>query len=86
MIGKMLLAKSGAQWRGLRRGYHIAGRSWFRRFWLALFIWAILLGSGLGFLWESANIFLHLTSGESMKVKTIGKFRAWNLLHPKEER
>ena len=36
--------------------------------------------------WESANIFLHLTSGESLKVKTVTKWQGWWKVHPKEER
>jgi len=83
MIGKLVLAKSGSQWRGLRRGYRIAGRSFLRRFYLALFIWCLLIGSGIGFLGESDNIFLHLTSGESMKVKVISKWPGYFRVHPK---
>ena len=84
MIGPHLLAKSAAWWRGFRKAHRVLGRSWFRRFWWALFIWCLLLGSGIGFLWESANIFMHLTTGESMKVKVITKWAGWFIVHPKD--
>ena len=86
MIGKLALAKSLGWIAGYRRAHVHLGRSWLRRFWWALFIWAILLGSGIGFLWESANIFLHLTTGESMKVKIIPKWTGYWKVHQKEER
>lgn len=72
--------------RSYRHAHRVLGRSWLRRFFLALFIWALLLGSGIGFLWESVNIFEHMVTGESVKVRTIGKWAAWNLLHKKEGR
>jgi hypothetical protein len=86
MLGKLLLAKSGAYWRGIRRGHHLAGRPFHRRFFWALLIWCCLIGSGIGFLWESANIFLHMTTGESLKVKTIAKWTGYWRVFPKEER
>ena len=86
MIGKIALAKSLGWIAGYRRAHRVLGRSLLRRFFVALFIWCLLVGSGIGFLWESANIFLHLTSGESMKVKVISKWAGWWRVHPKEER
>ena len=86
MIGKIALAKSLGWIAGYRRAHRVLGRSLLRRFFVALFIWCLLVGSGIGFLWESANIFLHLTSGESLKVKTITKWQGWFRVHPKEER
>ena len=83
MIGPTLLARSSAWWRGFRQAHRVLVRSWFRRYFLALLIWCILIGSGIGFLWESANIFMHLTSGESLKVKTIGKWPGYFRVHPK---
>ena len=85
VTGSHLIAKSDAWIRGWKRAHRVLGRSLFRRFFLALLIWCVLIGSGIGFLWESANIFLHLTSGESMKVKTIAKWTGWWRVHPKEE-
>ena len=62
------------------------GRSFLRRYFWALLIWASLVGSGIGFLWESANIFLHLTTGESLKIKAIGKWASWNRIYKPEGR
>ena len=86
MIGPYWLAKSYWHIRGFRHAHRVLGRSWFRRFFIALFIWCLLIGSGIGFLWESANIFLHLTTGESIKVKVISKWAGWWRVHPKEEK
>ena len=86
MIGKIALAKSLGWIAGYRRAHVHLGRSWLRRFFLALLIWCALIGSGIGFLWESANIFLHLTTGESLKIKTIGKWAAWNRIYKPEGR
>ena len=83
MIGKIALAKSLGWIAGYRRAHRVLGRSLLRRFFVALFIWCLLVGSGIGFLWESANIFLHLTSGESMKVKVISKWPGYFRVHPK---
>jgi hypothetical protein len=83
VTGRLLLAKSYYWIRGFHYSNRVAGRSWFRRFFLALLIWCVLLGSGIGFLWESANIFLHMTTGESMKVKTIAKWAGWWRVHEK---
>jgi hypothetical protein len=83
VTGVMILAKSAAWIKGWKKAHTTLQRSWFRRFFVALFIWCVLVGSGIGFLWESANIFMHLTSGESLKVKTVTKWQGYFRIHPR---
>jgi hypothetical protein len=60
---------------------------------VALFVWVVLMGSGLGFLWASVSVYgqslehlLALTASDQSEVKVITKYAAWNLLYPQRER
>lgn len=82
MIGPALLSISSAWLRGFNAGYRRAGHSLFRRLFLALFVWAVLLGSGIGFLWSSAEVFFRLAADEEITTKTVvSKVRAWNTVY-----
>jgi hypothetical protein len=83
MIGPALLSTSTAWVHGLNTGYRLCGRSLFRRFFLALFVWVVLVGSGLGFLWGSADLFSRLATGEEITKTVVSKWQAWHLVHPK---
>jgi len=84
MIGPGLLSASAAWMHGLNAGYRMAGRSLFRRFFLALFVWAVLLGSGLGFVWGSADLFSRLATGEEITKRVVDKWQAWHAVHKPE--
>ncbi len=83
MIGSALVSLSGAWLRGLNSGYRMAGRSLFRRFFLALFVWVLLMGSGVGFLWSAADVFSRLATGEEVTKTVMGKWQAWHIVNPK---
>jgi hypothetical protein len=74
----MILVTSAAYIAGMRHGMRLCGRSLFRRVWLALFIWCLLVGSGVGFLWAAAEHFTQLVSGESIRVAIIHKWSGWH--------
>jgi len=84
MIGPGMLSLSAAWLHGMNAGYRLAGRSLFRRFFLALLVWVVLMGSGVGFLWGSADLFSRLATGEEVTKTVIGKIRAWNAAYKPE--
>jgi hypothetical protein len=83
MIGPFALSCSRAYMAGMQRGYRLCSRSLVRRFFLALFVWVLLLGSGLGFVWGSADLFSRLATGEEITKTVVSKWQAWHLVHPK---
>jgi hypothetical protein len=90
MTGREFLVASGALLRGVRIGYRLAGRSFLRRFFIAFLVWAILIGSGIGFLWVSISVYAlgieHLlalhASDDAPNVRIVTKYAAWSLLYP----
>lgn len=66
---------------GMIRGYRLAGRSLPRRMLGTLLVAAVLWGSGIAFLWASADVFFRLSTGETAAQVVIGKFAAWNFIH-----
>ncbi len=81
MTGRMLLACSEAYLRGLATGYRHAGHSPWRRFAMAVSVWAVLTGTGLGFLWASADLFFRLRTDDPVTKVLVGKFEAWNRIY-----
>lgn len=79
----MVIRTSAAYVAGMQRGFRLCGRSLWRRLVAALVVWVFCLGTGLGFLWAAADVFLANTSGETVVKRVVGKFTAWNLVHPK---
>lgn len=77
------LAYSAGWWRGLRTGYRKADRSLLRRTFVALCIWVVLVGFGVGFLAAAAEHFYQITTGESVKIKVVKKWDAWWAVHPR---
>ena len=84
MTGSLLYRASSHWWDGYRAGLRASGRSIFRRFLLAFFVWALLLGSGLGFAWAtfdaymtSARFLTELGAVQESRITVLSKVAAW---------
>jgi hypothetical protein len=68
---------TAAHARGFARGYRSAGKSLGRTVGVALFVWAVCVGSGVGFLWAAADVWSRNVSGEAVHKVVVGKVAAW---------
>mgnify|MGYP001421909018 CR=1 FL=1 len=73
----MTLSTSAAYVRGLARGYRLAGRSLWRQCFLALLVWCLCVGSGIGFLWAAGEHYFQIVSGESIQKVIIHKWTGY---------
>ena len=77
-----MIATSSAYVRGMRHGMRLCGRSLWRRVFLALLVWCLCIGSGLGFLWAAGEHYFQIVTGDSVKVAVVKKWQGYFRVYP----
>lgn len=74
---------SAAYVRGYAAGLRACGYSLLRRLLVSLVVTAILWGVSIALLWEAADVFFRLTSGETARVKVVGIWEGYWRVRPR---
>lgn len=77
---------SAAYVRGMRHGMRLCGRSLWRQCFMALFVWCLAVGSGLGFLWAAGEHYFSLVSGKTVQKVIVEKWVGYWRVIPKPSR
>lgn len=82
-MSSLTYARSTGYIRGLARGYHLAGRSLWRRLFLHLLLCSILWGASVAMLSLAAEVFFKNVTGQTVQQVVVAKWQGWWRVHPK---